>query len=51
MPKKQAKKIKTGNGDLFSPEFREVVSRLKRRDPELEEIIKRQQKKQTGGKQ
>lgn len=38
-------------GSLFSPEFLEVVSRLKDKEPELEEIVNRQGKQtnqQTG---
>lgn len=31
----------TGNGVLFEPEFLECVSRLKRREPELGEVVKR----------
>lgn len=48
MPPKQSKKNNRRNGALFSPELLEVVSRLKRREPELDEILKRQQKKTTG---
>lgn len=39
--RKTGQKNKAGNGALFSAEFLECVSRLKRREPELAEIIKR----------
>ena len=39
--RKTGQKKHKGNGVCFSPEFLECVSRLKRREPELAEIIKR----------
>lgn len=39
--RKTGQKNYKGNGVLFTPEFLEVVSRLKRREPELAEVIKR----------
>ena len=32
-------KNNTPTGPLFSPEFKEVVKRLKRKEPELDEIV------------
>lgn len=39
--RKRPGKSYTGNGVLFEPEFLECVSRLKRREPELGEVVKR----------
>ena len=39
--RKPGQKNKAWNGALFSAEFLEVVSRLKKREPELAEVIKR----------
>ena len=38
---KAGQKKHKGNGVCFSPEFLECVSRLKKREPELAEVIKR----------
>jgi excisionase family DNA binding protein len=46
MPRRNSKKNNTPNGALFSPEFKEVISRLKRREPELDEVVKRDRGKQ-----
>lgn len=41
---KRSRKNNKQTGSLFSPEFLEVVSRLKDKEPELEEIVTRQGK-------
>ena len=39
------KKINEGSGTLISPEFKAVVDRLKEKEPELDAIAKRSQKR------
>ncbi len=43
------KKINEGDGTLNSPEFKVVVDRLKRKEPELEAITKRDRKRKKRG--
>jgi hypothetical protein len=43
-----SKKSDKGSGVSFSPELREVIGRLKRKEPELQEIVNQEGDKDHG---
>ena len=43
-----SKKSDKGSGVSFSPELREVIGRLKNKEPELDQIVKRERDKDHG---